>query len=124
MAIGSTTVAHEESGGDQLVAILLAMAMFVLVADTSLMNLSISAVVHDLVIFWAVIGGLGAALLLPAMQSLIHGNFHGPMQRRAYALVGAAAAIAAAVGPPLHRLETDRHRRPGDQPSTVTFLRN
>jgi MFS family permease len=33
------------------------------------------------------------------MQSLIHGNFEGPMQRKAYALVGAAAAIAAAVGP-------------------------
>ena len=136
------------------------MAMFVLVVDTSLMNVSISAVVHDLdttasgvqsaialealvsaafiligskigdlfgrkrayilgllgyaagamsmvlsqtllpiVIFWAIIGGLGASLLLPSMQSLIHGNFEGPMQRRAYALVGAAAAIAAAVGP-------------------------
>jgi MFS family permease len=136
------------------------MAMFVLVVDTSLMNVSISAVVHDLdaeasgvqsaiatealvsaafilvgskigdligrkrayvlgltgyalgalsmtlaqslvpiFIFWAIIGGLGAALLLPAMQSLIHGNFSGAMQRKAYALVGAAAAIAAAVGP-------------------------
>ena len=136
------------------------MAMFVLVVDTSLMNVSISAVVHDLdttasgvqsaialealvsaafiligskigdligrkrayvlgllgyaagalamtlsqsllpiVIFWAIVGGLGAALLLPSMQSLIHGNFEGAMQRRAYALVGAAAAIAAAVGP-------------------------
>jgi MFS family permease len=52
-----------------------------------------------IVIFWAIIGGLGAALLLPSLQSLIHGNFEGPMQRRAYALVGAAAAIAAAVGP-------------------------
>jgi LPXTG-motif cell wall-anchored protein len=51
------------------------------------------------IIFWAIIGGLGASLLLPAMQSLIHGNFSGPMQRKAYALVGAAAAIAAAVGP-------------------------
>ena len=150
----------EESGGDTITAVLLAMAMFVLVVDTSLMNVSISAVVHDLhttasgvqsaialealvsaafiligskigdlfgrkrayilgllgyaagalsmtlaqrllpiVIFWAVIGGLGASLLLPAMQSLIHGNFQGPMQRRAYALVGASAAIAAAVGP-------------------------
>jgi MFS family permease len=149
-----------ESKGDQRLAILLAMAMFVLVVDTSLMNVSISAVVRDLdttasgvqsaialealvsaafiligsklgdligrkrayklglvgyglgalsmtlsqsllpiVIFWAIIGGLGAALMLPAMQSLIHGNFEGPMQRRAYALVGAAAAIAAAVGP-------------------------
>src|SRR3954467_9905522 len=136
------------------------MAMFVLVVDTSLMNVSISYVVHDLhtevsdvqsaialealvsaafiligsktadligrkrayvlgllgyaigafamvlaqsvtaiIIFWAVIGGLGASLLLPAMQSLIHGNFEGAAQRQAYALVGAAAAIAAAVGP-------------------------
>jgi MFS family permease len=152
--------AAEESGGDSFTAILLAMAMFVLVVDTSLMNVSISAVVHDLhttasgvqsaialealvsaafiligskigdlfgrkrayiigllgyaagalsmtlsqsllpiVIFWAVIGGLGASLLLPAMQSLIHGNFQGAMQRQAYALVGASAAIAAAVGP-------------------------
>ena len=108
-------------------AILLSMAMFVLVVDTSLMNVSISAVVHDLdttvssvqsaialealvsaafiligskvgdligrkrayvlgllgyavgalamtlaqgitaiIIFWAVVGGLGASLLLPA----------------------------------------------------------
>src|SRR5205823_13170791 len=157
----------EESSGDQRLAILLAMAMFVLVVDTSLMNVSISAVVHDLdttasgvqsaialealvsaafiligskigdlfgrkrayilgllgyavgalsmtlsqslvpiIIFWAFVGGLGASLLLPAMQSLIHGNFHGPMQRRAYALVGAAAAIAAAVGPLLGGLIT------------------
>src|SRR4029453_3706037 len=150
----------QESSGDTRLAILLAMAMFVLVGDTSLMNVSISAVVHDLdttvsgvqstialealvsaafiligskigdligrkrayilgllgyaagalamtlsqslipvIVFWAVVGGLGASLLLPAMQSLIHGNFSGPMQRKAYALVGAAAAIAAAVGP-------------------------
>ena len=45
------------------------------------------------------IGGLGASLLLPAMQSLIHGNFEGAAQKRVYALVGASAAIAAAVGP-------------------------
>jgi len=139
---------------------LLAMAMFVLVVDTSLMNVSISAVVHDLdatvsgvqsaialealvsaafiligskigdlygrkkayvlgllgymagalsmalaqnvltiVLCWAILGGLGASLLLPAMQSLIHGNFEGDAQRQVYALVGASAAIAAAVGP-------------------------
>jgi EmrB/QacA subfamily drug resistance transporter len=159
MALDEETTAAE-SKGDVGLAILLAMAMFVLVVDTSLMNVSISAVVHDLdttasgvqsaialealvsaafiligskiadligrkrayvlgllgyaagalamtlsqtllpiVIFWAVVGGLGAALLLPSMQALIHGNFEGPMQRRAYALVGAAAAIAAAIGP-------------------------
>jgi MFS family permease len=141
-------------------ALLLAMAMFVLVVDTSLMNVSISAVVHDLdttvsgvqsaialealvsaafilmgskvgdlfgrkrayvlgllgygvgavamtlaqglttiIIFWAIVGGIGASLLLPAMQSLIHANFEGEAQRKTYALVGAAAAIAAAIGP-------------------------
>ncbi|MCE3556555.1 MFS transporter, partial [Pseudonocardia sp. RS11V-5] len=143
-----------------MLGLLLAMAMFVLVVDTSLMNVSISAVVHDLgttvsgvqsaialealvsaafiliggkvgdlvgrkrayvvgllgyavgaiamalaqgltavIVFWAVIGGIGASLLLPAMQSLIHGNFDGVARRKVYALVGAAAAIAAAVGP-------------------------
>src|SRR5204862_1321083 len=51
------------------------------------------------IIFWAVIGGIGASLLLPSMQSLIHGNFSGAAQKRVYALVGASAAIAAAVGP-------------------------
>src|ERR1700759_1848258 len=127
--------------------ILLAMAMFVLVVDTSLMNVSISAVVQSLnttvssvqsvialealisaafilinskvgdligrkkayiigllayaigalamtlgqsivaiVIFWAIIGGLGASLLLPAMQSLIHGNFEGAAQKKNHAL--------------------------------------
>ncbi|HET7276679.1 MAG TPA: MFS transporter [Dermatophilaceae bacterium] len=141
-------------------ALLLAAAMFVLVVDTSLMNVSISAVVKDLdttvsgvqsaialealvsaafilisskvgdligrkrayvlgllgyaigalamtlaqdltaiIVFWAILGGLGASLLLPAMQSLIHGNFDGPARKKTYALVGAAAAIAAAVGP-------------------------
>ncbi len=160
MADDATVGASNEADGTTRLALLLAMAMFVLVVDTSLMNVSISKVVHDLgttvsavqsaialealisasfilinskvgdligrkrayvlgllgyavgalamtlaqsiaaiVIFWAIIGGLGASLLLPAMQSLIHGNFQGAAQKRTYALVGAAAAIAAAVGP-------------------------
>src|SRR6266480_7722988 len=122
----------EENTGSPRLALLLAMAMFVLVVDTSLMNVSISAVVKDLdttasgvqsaialealvsaafilinskmgdlmgrkrayvigllayavgalamtltqsltavIFFWAIVGGLGASLLLPAMQSLI-----------------------------------------------------
>jgi EmrB/QacA subfamily drug resistance transporter len=150
----------ENPANNPRLALLLSMAMFVLVVDTSIMNVSISAVVEDLdttvsgvqgaialealvsaafiligskigdlfgrkrayalglmgyaigaiamtlaqnltavIIFWAITGGLGASLLLPAMQSLIHGNFEGPAQRKAYAGVGAAAAIAAAVGP-------------------------
>jgi EmrB/QacA subfamily drug resistance transporter len=154
------TSVPEEPQSNQRLSLLLAMAMFVLVVDTSLMNVSISSVVKDLdttvsgvqsaialealvsaafiligskigdlfgrkrayilgllayavgalamalaqsltaiIIFWAVVGGLGASMLLPAMQSLIHGNFEGAAQKKTYALVGAAAAIAAAVGP-------------------------
>jgi MFS family permease len=160
MTAAEATSPPAEVAGSQRLSILLAMAMFVLVVDTSLMNVSISAVVKDLgttvssvqsaialealvsaafilisskvgdligrkkaytlgllgyaigalamtltqtivpvIIFWAIFGGLGASLLLPAMQSLIHGNFEGAAQKRAYALVGAAAAIAAAIGP-------------------------
>ena len=133
-----------ESAGAGRLMILLAMAMFVLVVDTSLMNVSISAVIRDLdttasgvqsaialealvsaafilinskvgdligrkrayvlgllayavgalamtlaqsltaiIIFWAVIGGIGASLHLPAMQSLVHGNDAGSAQKKA-----------------------------------------
>jgi EmrB/QacA subfamily drug resistance transporter len=152
--------AEPAASGSRRLMVLLAMAMFVLVVDTSLMNVSISAVIRDLnttasgvqsaialealvsaafilinskvgdlfgrkrayvlgllgyaigalamtlaqsltaiIVFWALIGGIGASLLLPAMQSLIHGNFTGAAQRQAYAMVGASAAIAAAIGP-------------------------
>src|SRR6478609_4396729 len=160
MDTGPGEVVEQGGSGSRRLMVLLAAAMFVLVVDTSLMNVSISAVITDLdttasgvqsaialealvsaafilinskvgdligrkrayvlgllayavgalamtlaqsltaiVIFWAIIGGLGASLLLPAMQSLIHGNFAGAEQKQAYALIGAAAAIAAAVGP-------------------------
>ncbi|HEY6809620.1 MAG TPA: MFS transporter [Propionibacteriaceae bacterium] len=160
MTDGERLTAIDEPPMNRLLAVLLAMAMFVLVVDTSIMNVSISSVVRDLettvsgvqsaialealvsaafiligskvgdligrkrayvlgllgyaigatamtlaqnlfaiIVFWAIIGGIGASLLLPAMQSLIHGNFQGAAQKRVYALVGAAAAIAAAVGP-------------------------
>ena len=53
-----------------------------------------------IIIFWAVVGGIGASLLLPAMQSLIHGNFEErPRPRPTQASRGGVAAIAAAVGP-------------------------
>jgi MFS family permease len=63
------------------------------------LSMTLSQTLVPIIVLWAIIGGLGASLLLPAMQSLIHGNFERLAQRRAYALVGAAAAIAAAVGP-------------------------
>ena len=156
----SSSDAEQVKGRQRMLGLLLAAAMFVLVVDTSLMNVSISAVVRDLgttvsgvqsaialealvsaafiliggkvgdligrkrayvigllgyaigalamalaqsltavILFWALVGGIGASLLLPAMQSLIHGNFDGAARTQVYALVGAAAAIAAAVGP-------------------------
>src|SRR6476660_3229087 len=79
----------EDSGGTPRQGILLAAAMFVFVIDTSFMNVSISAVVD-----WR-----GASLYLPAMQSLIHGNFDGKTRAKVFALVGASGAIAAAIGP-------------------------
>jgi hypothetical protein len=132
MSISPDAPAGQRDEGSPRLALLLAMAMFVLVIDMSLMNVSISAVIRDLhttasgvqsaialealvsaafiltnskmgdltgrrlayvvgllayavgavamtlahnlntiIIFWAIIGGLGASLLLPAMQSLI-----------------------------------------------------
>jgi hypothetical protein len=44
----TSSVPEDESSAQTKLAFLLAMAMFVLVVDTSLMNVSISAVVEDL----------------------------------------------------------------------------
>ena len=140
---GTGTPPRQTMTGSRLLAVLLAMAMFVLVVDTSLMNVSIAAVVRDLdttvssvqsaialealvsagfilissqvgdlfgrkrayvlgllgyaigalamtlaqsltaiIVFWAIIGGLGASLLLPAMQSLIHATSRERHRRR------------------------------------------
>ena len=62
-----------------------------------------------IIIFWAIIGGLGASLLLPAMQSLIHGNFEGAARTKAYALVGASAGDRGRRGSAARRL---RHHVP------------
>ena len=50
-------------------AMLLAMAMFVLVVDTSLMNVSISAVVRDLD---TSVSGVQSAIALEALVSAVH----------------------------------------------------
>ena len=48
MSQAPDTEVSEQPTGDRRLPILLAMAMFVLVVDTSIMNVSISAVVADL----------------------------------------------------------------------------
>jgi MFS transporter len=85
---GSIPAVAEESQGDQRLAILLAMAMFVLVVDTSLMNVSISAVVHDLD---TTASGVQSAIALEALVSaafILIGSKIGDMigRKRAYVL--------------------------------------
>ena len=58
--------AAPESHGDRRLMVLLAMAMFVLVVDTSLMNVSISAVVRDLD---TTASGVQSAIALEALVS-------------------------------------------------------
>src|SRR4051812_22172565 len=48
---------------------------------------------------WSFLEGVGAALLMPAIVALVAGNFPPAGRPRAYGLVGAASAIAIAVGP-------------------------
>lgn len=49
---------------------------------------------------WSLLEGIGAALVIPAMLSLIASNYpKGPKRIQAYASVAAIAAIGAAVGP-------------------------
>ncbi|MEU7295735.1 MFS transporter [Streptomyces exfoliatus] len=52
-----------------------------------------------LLIGWAFLEGIGAALILPAIVALVAGNFAAERRPAAYGLVAAAGAIAIAVGP-------------------------
>jgi MFS family permease len=52
-----------------------------------------------LVIGWSFLEGLGAVLIMPAIVALVASNFGKPERPRAYGLVAAAGAMAAAIGP-------------------------
>ena len=60
---------------------------------------SISPSLPVLLIGWSGLEGIGAALILPAIVSLVASNFGRDERPRAYGLVTAAAAIAIAIGP-------------------------
>lgn len=61
---------------------------------------SISQSITQLVFGWSLLEGLGAALMIPAMISLVASNFKGTQERvKAYSTVAAMAAIGAGVGP-------------------------
>ncbi len=55
---------------------------------------------------WSFLEGVGAALIMPAIVALVAGNFAASGRPRAYGLVGAAGAIAIAVGPLIGGLAT------------------
>src|SRR4029079_18633068 len=59
-----------------------------------------------LVIGWSFLEGLGAVLIMPAIVALVAANFGKPDRPRAYGLVAAAGAIAAALGPMIGGLFT------------------
>jgi len=89
--------AEAESSGDQRLALLLAMAMFVLVVDTSLMNVSISAVVEDI---GTTVSGVQSAIALEALVSaafILIGGKVGDLigRKRAYVLGLLGYAIGA-----------------------------
>jgi MFS family permease len=52
-----------------------------------------------LMIGWSGLEGIGAVLIMPAIVALVAANFGKPDRPRAYGLVAAAGAIAAALGP-------------------------
>jgi MFS family permease len=59
-----------------------------------------------LLLGWSFLEGVGAALIMPAIVALVAGNFPPEGRPRAYGLVGAAGAIAIAVGPLIGGLAT------------------
>ncbi len=61
-----------------------------------------TALSHNLAVLmigWSGLEGLGAVLIMPAIVALVASNFGKPDRPRAYGLVAAAGAIAAALGP-------------------------
>ena len=60
---------------------------------------SLSPSLPVLIIGWSGLEGLGAVLIMPAIVALVASNFDKPDRPRAYGLVAASAAIAAALGP-------------------------
>jgi len=52
-----------------------------------------------LIIGWSVMEGLGAALMMPNIQTLLRGAYDGKDRAAAYGVIGAVGAIGAALGP-------------------------
>src|SRR5687767_15899658 len=95
----SSSGAEQVKGRQRMLGLLVAMAMFVLVVDTSLMNVSIAAVVRDL---GTTVSGVQSAVALEALVSaafIIIGGKVGDLigRKKAYVLglLGYAAGATA-----------------------------
>lgn len=63
---------------------------------------SLASVARDLVTFilgWCLIQGVGAAMMMPNVQSLIRTNVRGTSRAKAYGMLGGVNALGTAVGP-------------------------
>ena len=159
MTPGGPASAKPSTGGS-VVLVVLSLAMFVYVIDTTLMNVSISALVEDLdttvgavqaaitlymltmaafmltggklgdiwgskrafriglviygvgttmtalapnigfiIIGWSILEGLGSALIVPAINTLVRSNYPGARRASAYGVLFGVAAAGAAFGP-------------------------
>jgi EmrB/QacA subfamily drug resistance transporter len=156
----SSPASARPSTGGIVVLIVLSLAMFIYVIDTTLMNVSISALVEDLdtevgavqaaitlytltmaafmltggklgdiwgskrafriglviygigttmtalapsigfiILGWSILEGLGSALLVPAINTLVRANYGGAQRASAYGVLFGVAAAGAAFGP-------------------------
>ncbi len=142
------------------VLIILSLSMFIIVVDTTIMNVSISALVEDLnttvggiqaaisiyalvmasliltgskladvigrkrtftigllffgvgtftaafsqsllwlILSWSILEGIGSALMLPNIQTVLRGEYDGKDRATGYGVIGAVSAVGAALGP-------------------------
>ena len=109
----------DEGEGNPRLALLLAMAMFVLVIDTSLMNVSISAVIKDL---HTTASGVQSAIALEALISaafiLTNSKLGDLMGRRRAYVIGLLAYAVGAVAMTLAQNLHDHHHLLGDHRRT------
>ena len=60
---------------------------------------SFSQTLGMLIIGWSILEGLGAALMMPNIQTLLRDAYEGEDRAKGYSVIGAVGAIGAAVGP-------------------------
>ena len=76
--------------------------MFVLgliVYGIGTLTASFSTTIGMLIVGWSIIEGLGGAMMLPNINTILREKYEGKARATAYGVVGAVAAVGAALGP-------------------------